>query len=277
MKKWTIDKIFQALFFVLLVVVLIYAYFTFCFSIGNTRTFFMEIFLSLINGLFLALVVFVAGMFLEEKRKKELKAENQNERIITLINLLKNVFRRGKSSWNFTNNTQGFYFDNSRINSLYNLLTENKREWDVFLQGYKKDIDDDNELVESLSGFVKDMEKALINAEELDNKLKSKKLYPALAASMGSGYPVMRDEAKKNTNFAYWIYRATWAGASATEIMFGMSPVTDQQLNIGRNKGLISEANSLGDTAEFKKSVLMVQADRVELEKCLSKIKKLVK
>src|SRR3989344_1785358 len=134
MKNLSIGKTLIIIVSCLVVAVFIYAYFSFRFSDGNIKDFFSELSLSFINGLFLALVVFLAGIFLEEKRGKELKKVVLVEKLTIFNNLLKNTFQRGKSNWNFSNRTPTFYFDNDWINPLYDLLIQNNREWEVFIQ-----------------------------------------------------------------------------------------------------------------------------------------------
>lgn len=275
MKNLSIGKILTIIIACLLVVIFIYAYFTFCFPDGNIKDFFSELSLSFISGLFLALVVFLAGIFLEEKRKKELKKVALAEKLTILENLLKNTFQRGKSNWNFSNRTPTFYFDNDWINPLYDLLTHNNREWEVFIQEYKKSISNHNDLIDELNDFIKHMDIALINAEKLDNKLKFVKISPELAASLSSGFRGDRIEAKKSAEFSFWIFRAAWAGANSTEIMFGIAFFTEQQLRFQRIEGLSGEAISLGDTDEYKELVKKLKSSKKKISKKITIIKKL--
>lgn len=275
MKKISVNKILFILAFIIIGMIAAYAYLSFCFADGSSKIFFSEIVLSLINGLVLALMVFVAGIFIEEKRRKEIKAQEGDLEIQKLTNILKNVFNRGKSLWNFTNRTPTFYFDDSWINPLYELLTQNKRDWDTFLREYRID-DDKNVFSQELIEFVDTMELALINAEKLDNSLRKIKLNPGLAASMGSGYPGDRNEAKQDTEFGYWVLRATWAGLNSTEVLFGMPMATDRQLKIEKIEGLMIEATSLSETAEFCALVVKLKTDRRKLDSKLKRIKKAI-
>lgn len=276
MKKISVvNKIWLILALIIIGLIVAYAYLSFYVVDGSSKTFFSEIVLSLINGFVLALMVFVASILIEEKRRKEIKAQEGDLEILKLTNILKNVFNRGKSLWNFTNRTPTFYFDDSWINPLYDLLTQNKREWDTFLREYRID-DDKNVLSQELIEFVDIMELALINAENLDNSLRKIKLNPSLAASMESGYSADRNEAKQNSEFGYWVFRATWAGLNSTKILFGMTVATDRQLKIERIDGLMIEAISLGETDDFSELVLKLKKDRKRMEIKLKKIKKVI-
>lgn len=276
MKKISVvNKIWLILAFIIIGLIIAYAYLSFCVADGSSKTFLSEIVLSLINGLVLALMVFVAGIFIEEKRRKEIKAQEGDLEILKLTNILKNVFNRSKSLWNFSNRTPTFYFDDSWINPLYDLLTQNKREWDTFLREYIVD-NHENELANELVKFVDLADLALINAEKLDNNLRKIKLNPGLAASMASGFQGDRNEAKQNSEFGYWVYRGAWAGLNSTEVLFGMPAATDRQLKMERIEGLMTEATSLSEMTEFSELVSKLKSDRKKLDSKLKKIKKVV-
>lgn len=276
MKKISVNNILFILAFSIFLLILFYAYISFCLSDGSLKTFGSDIVLSLINGLFLALVVLVAGIFIEEKRRKEIAIQTGEEEIAKLKNILKNVFNRAKSSLNFLNRTPTFYFDDNWINPMYELLTQNKREWDTFLQEYYRS-NPSSKIAEELLNFIEGMERALINAEKLDNNLVRIKLNPGLAASMESGFPGDRINAKNETEFAFWVFRATWAGADSTNIMFGMPSATDQQIRFEKIEGLMNQAASLAKTKEFSEIFTQLQSDRKKLDTLIKRINKLVK
>ena len=154
MKKISVNNILFILVFSIFLLILFYAYLSFCLSDGSLKTFVSDIVLSLINGLFLALVVLVAGIFIEEKRRREIAIQTGEEEIAKLKNILKNVFNRAKSSLNFLNRTPTFYFDDNWINPMYELLTQNKREWDTFLQEYLRS-NPSSKIAEELLNFIR--------------------------------------------------------------------------------------------------------------------------
>ncbi len=271
--KISVNNILLILALFILILIAVYAYLSFCLTDGSLKTFSADIVLSLINGLFLALVVFVAGIFIEEKRRKEIEIQSGNEELSKLRNILLNVLNRGKSSWNFSNRTPTFYFDNTWTMPLYDLLIQNNREWDTFLREYATD-NPDSEIARELISFVDIMEQALINTEKIDNSLRRIKLNPGLAVSMQSGYSGDRIDAKKNTEFTFWVFRASWAGANSTETMFGMPSATDQQISFEKIEGLMKEATSLGETKEFGDLIKQLREDGRKLEKLLKTIKK---
>ncbi len=275
MESLSTKRILGLIIIFLLVLVGVYAYITFYLFDGEIKTFSSELILLVINGFFLALAVLLLGIFLEESRVKELKKEKLSEKLTILENLIKNTFQRGKSNWNFSNRTPTFYFDDDWINSLYDLLTHNNREWEVFIQEYKKHINDNN-LVDELNAFIREMDLALINTEKLDSKLKFEKIGPELAASFSSGYRGDRLDAKENAEFGFWIFRATWAGANATKIMFGFAPFTEQQIKFERIEGLSSNAITLGEAKGYKELVSKLKFSKKKLSKKITTIKKLI-
>lgn len=276
MKKISVvNKIWLILSLIIIGLIVTYAYLSFYVVDESSKTFFSEIVLSLINGLVLALMVFVAGIFIEEKRRKEIRSQEGDLEILKLTNILKNVFNRSKSLWNFSNRTPTFYFDDSWINPLYDLLTQNKREWDTFLREYIVD-NHENKLANELVKFVDLADLALINAEKLDNNLRKIKLNPGLAASMASGFQGDRNEAKQNSEFGYWVYRGAWAGLNSTEVLFGMPVATDRQLRIEKIEGLIAEATALSETTEFSEIVSKLKKDRKRMESKLKSIRKII-
>lgn len=273
MKKLSTRKILLIVFLWLIASVFGYTYLTFCVQDGDAKDFFSELSLSFINGLCLAMAVFIFGVFIEEARSRELKKEKSNQKLITLTNLINRTFKRSKSSWNFSNKTPTFYFDNEWINPLYSLLTQNNREWDVFIQEYKKDFDR-NALIEELNSFIEEAELALINAETLDSTFLAQKVSPSLAANMRSGYVADRNGAKENAEFDYWVTRATWAGASTAEIMFSFPLFTNQRLIFERIDGISNEAKTLELDVYFKDLINKLKNDRKNLNKKISAIRK---
>ncbi|MBT3249832.1 MAG: hypothetical protein HN846_00080 [Candidatus Pacebacteria bacterium] len=269
-------RVLAVISFLLFLLIIIYAYLSFCFSNVLVKGFLTEITLQLMGGFFLALAVLISGIFLEERRAKELKINDLNDRLIVLQNLVSSNFDRGKSSWNFSNRTPSFYFDNNWIVPIYDLLTQNDRRWEVFLHESIKLLDDPTELILELNKFIILMNKSLINAEKLDNELKLSIVGPGLAASLGSVYVVDRNEAQKNAEFKFWIFRATWAGANSTEILFGYSHFSQVQLKINRIESLMVEALSLDSGYECVKLIKKLKADRKKLVKQVSQIKKII-
>jgi len=276
MSNFSTKKILGLVITLLIGLIFAYAFLTFCFPSGNIRDFFSELSLTFINGFVLALAVLLLGIFLEESRVKELKKEKLSGNLSILKNLIKNTFQRGKSDWNFVNRTSTFYFDDDWINPLYDLLTQNNREWEIFLQEYKEHFNDNN-LIEGLDEFIKKMDLALINTEKLDSKLKFQKIGPELSASYQSGYRGDRLQAKRNAEFEFWIFRATWAGANTTKIMFGFAPFTEDQIIFERIEGLSNEASSLAKTEEYKKLVSKLKSDKTELSRKIEAIRTLIK
>lgn len=275
MKKWLSKYILYIVLFALFIFLVVYLYANFFFCDENLKKIISDLSLSFITGFILALGVYIVSTRLEESRKEEFRKVVLKEKLYILKNILKNVFQRAKTNWNFSNRTPTFYFDNDWINPLYDLLTQNNREWEVFLQEYKKIIGNNN-LVNKLNDFIINMDSSLINAEKLDNNLKFKKLSPELAVSLKSGFPCDRSEAKKNTEFAFWIIRATWAGANSTEIMFGIALFTDNQLLIERIEGLMTEAESLSAKDDFQKFIKEVNNDKKKLNKTIILIRKII-
>jgi len=231
--------------------------------------------LQFISGFVLALSVVLIGILLQEKRESDVKKSKLIEDSKALENILKNVFKRGASNWNFRNSGPTFYFDIGWINSLYSLLTENSRFWDLHIQEYLKQINSEDKLNLKLASFINCMETALIDAEKLDNKLKFSRISPALAASMGSGYSVDRDEAQKRAEFDFWIYRATWAGANATQIMFGFSFFTQQQLTIEKIQSIVNEAKALAKEKNYKELIDELGKNQKKLDSHIKNIEKL--
>lgn len=275
MKKWIFKNIEISSLVILSIFLVIFFYSIFYLPDGNLRRFVSDLSLSFITGFILSLGVSVAGTRLEESRKIESRRAELVEKLDVLKNLLKNLFQRAISGWNFSNRTPTFYFDKCLINSLYSLLIQNNREWDVFLQEYRAVVGD-NELINKLDSFLVNMDKALINAENLDNKFIFSRLSPSLAASMGNGFPSFRTEAKNNSEFEYWVTRATWAGANTTEILFGIAPFTDKQLVMQRIEGLANEAINLGGSVDFMNLVKTITRDKKKLNKTVESIHKLV-
>lgn len=159
------------------------------------------------------------------------------------------------------------------INPVYELLTKNNREWKTVLLEYEGPVD--AEIVKELVNFIELMDLALINTEKVDSEFEGL-LNADLAASMGSSYLGDRTEAKKNTTFAYWVHRATWAGADLTQITFGMPIATDQQISIEKVSSLISEAESLIQKDNLSKLVKKYKTDKKRLMAKLRRIKELI-
>lgn len=276
MKKIFINLSLVRIIILFLITIAIYSYSVFCIPEGNLHTFLSGLSSSFIEGFFLALAVFFVSIFLEEKRKERVRKNEQTKKIKTLINLLKNTFRRAKSNWNFSNRSSTFYFDNNWINPLYDLLTRKDRDWEIFFQEYKESADGKNDLVNELSSFIYEMDLALINTETLDKKLESIKLGPELAASMRSGFISDRNGAQNRAEFCFWVYRATWAGANTTEITFGIPLFMNQQIREERIEGLYNEAITLGETKEFKETIGKLNSSKTKLNKKIVKIKKII-
>lgn len=272
MKNISVNRILILLIIFLVLFIVAYAYVSLC-DFGYTKSFLPELILSLINGLVLALVVFIAGIFIEEKHREETRQEETQSKVISLKKVLKNVFRRAKSRYNFRNQGPSFYFDDSWLNPAYDVLTKNNREWETILTEYKGIVD--TEIVCELTKFIELMDLALINTEKIDSELESM-LDAGLSASMGSPYSGDRIEAKKGRTFAYWVYRATWSGADLTRIVFSMPNATDQQISIEKVSGLIGEAESLVQKDNFSSLIKQYNLDKKKLITSLKKIEKLV-
>lgn len=243
----------------------------------HAQTIISELSLQFISGFSLASAVLIIDVYLQEKKEKanrKLKLEGNRA---TLVNILKNVFKRGESHWNFANPGPTFYFDIGWINPLYDLLTQNNRYWDLHIQDYLNEADDGDKLYKKLYSFINQMEISLIEAEKIDNKLKFSILSPALAASLGSGYPVDREEAQKRAEFEFWIYRATWAGISPTQILFDFALFTKQQLMFERIQSISNEAVATIDKKDYKKLTESLKSSQQKLTSEVEGIRKLSK
>jgi hypothetical protein len=242
----------------------------------NLPEYFSNISGELRNGLLLALIVSTASKLLEETRAKKASQDQARHKISILVGLLKNTFRRRKSGWNFRNESPSFYFDSDWINPLYDLLTHNSREWEVFLQEYNNRFANDNDLIEALDEFIKLMDNALINGEKLDSTLRDKIIAPTLAASLSSGFKGDRLSAKSDAQFSYQVSRAAWAGANSTEILLSIPLFTDQQLLIEKVERIYKKATSQDNDQELKNLINSVVNAKKRLSKQVTKIRRLL-
>jgi len=271
--KSIFSKILIFLVVLLIFIVLVFGYISFCVADNTVKNFFSELVLSFINGLVLALVVVITGILIEEKYRAEAQQERYQQRITTLKKILKNVFRRAKSRYNFKNHAPNFYFDNSWLNPTYELLINNNREWQTILLEY--DRSSDVKFVNELVDFIELMDLALINTEKIDSKIESI-LNAGLAASMDSSYLGDRINAKESSIFAYWVYRASVAGADLTGIVFGMPTATNQQISIKKVKGLMNEAETLIQKKDLSVSIKQYKQDKKKLLALLKRVEKLI-
>lgn len=200
--------------------------------------------LEFISGGALAAAIVVVGYLLEKNWEKNAEKRKIDSEISNLISRLKNNFRRGKSSWNFSNRGPTFYFDTGWINPTYDLLTSENGKWEASIYQYSDYHEKETLLIKVLKSFVESMELSLIDAERLDKKLVESIISPKLAASMGSGYSADRASAQLDGELEYWVTRAAWAGASATEIIFGLARYTTSQLTIQKVQSLCDSAEA---------------------------------
>lgn len=269
-------KLITIVIVLLLIFIVIFIYSILWITNPHAQTIISELSLQFISGFWLALAVLVINVYLQEKREKANRRLKFEGNKATLVNILKNVFKRGESHWNFANSGPTFYFDIGWINPLYDLLTQNNRYWDLHIQDYLHEVNIGDKLYKKLYNFISQMEISLIEAEKIDNKLKFSILSPALAASLGSGYPVDREEAQKRTEFEFWIYRAAWAGISPTQILFDFALFTKQQLMFERIQSISDEAMATIDKKDYKKLIGSLKNNQQELASKVEGIQKLL-
>lgn len=192
-------------FFLFLLSILIYWYL----SQSDPKKFFQDIDLAILNGLILASIASIIGLYFQRIWSDDLEKRELKKDLALLQKLAQRIFIRDKSGWNFNNKTSKFYFDGSWINSLYSLFIDDNRQWEKFLLSYKNSFEKNvPNLIKMTSDFLNEMEIALIEAERLDSKLRSEIINPSIAAKKESGYRADRDQADYEAQFDYLVYRA---------------------------------------------------------------------
>ncbi|MBP9797890.1 hypothetical protein KBC70_01960 [Candidatus Woesebacteria bacterium] len=267
-------KIAIIVFLLLITSISAYYYEVFCLKPGPNKTFLENLTLEFIGGFLLAVLVLIFGFFFQKGWEDKQAKMTLKINLKLLKKSINRLSKRHESIWNFSNEGPTFYFDGSRINQLYELLTTKDRYWEQVLIAYQdKSLSDDDYIVADLLKFLDQAEEALIIAERLDTTLKKQIIHPALAHKKESGFSSDRDHADIEAHLDYLVYRAAWINIDNTQILFGISPVVRKQINLPIIEGIQKKAEELKDrNTDLKRLVIQLNKARSNLIAILKKI-----
>lgn len=254
-----------------------YIFSTYCIQDTKLQTAVSGISLEIISGGALGFAVLIAGFLLERNWEKNAEISKIDSEITSLTSRLKNNFRRGKPRWNFSNRGPSFYFDIGWVNPTYDLLSSDNGRFETIIYQYENSHQKTRPLIRHLKSFIELMELTLIEAEKLDQKLIESVISPKVAAVMSSGYLADRNSAQLEADLEYWITRASWAGVTPTEIIFGLARHTRSQLTIERVENLSNTAQDLIKRDKTIKTLVKnIQSGQRSMNKQITTIRKLL-
>lgn len=181
--------------------------------------------MQLISGVLLVIVVFVITNQLQKNWATEEIKGKSKEQFALLKKEIERTFERSMPEWNFSNQTPTFYFDNSWINPVYELLTNNNRRWEMEIIRYKKSVNESEPLAKILLSFIDNVETGLRLAEKTDAHLTQRYKAPDLAAAKDSDNSVDGVAIEKIENFKYLIYRSQVLDIEKDKILFRLALV----------------------------------------------------
>lgn len=225
--------------------------------------------LQVLSGFIFALIVFLIGKHIEEKRNLENRVISLKQNQGILIKLLRSLFTRRISPLNFANEGPNFYFDRGRINQVNDLLTDNNRYWQKHIVEYLEIVDHKDLLSTALNGFIDKVDEGLINVEKLDSALRHE-LYLELRKYVTATGQF--DSKKATVLYKLFIYRATWAGATEDEILTGYifhSPLPTNDINV---KNAWHEAKEMGKNISVQEYLNQYQKDYKMLTNMVTEI-----
>lgn len=226
---------------------------------------------TLLGSFFFGCLIFL----FEQKFREEVQKKQVSDDINVLKKIIKRMYERNESSWNFSNHGPSFYFDGSRFNQLHDILTNDHRYWENKLLVFKSFFGEKDKLVNKLVEFLNKFELALIHAENLDNELKSTIIAPENAAEKGQFHHEHELlQANENAKLKYFVFRASWLNINSTQILFGVTLSTTTHLPIIKLDSLSKEAQTSLEKYQSLNTLLkIVLKDRAELMKLINRIK----
>ncbi len=250
------------------VLFILYVFIALCVTNANVREF-LPLIVEIFGSLVLASIVFIFSKRVEQDIIDQTHRNKLKRDFKSLSNQMKRMLDRRTSRWNFSNLGPSFYFDNSKINQLYDLLIHDSRRWENLLVDYIsvfKPIK--SHISRKLVYFLECTDNALVAAEKVDSYHFETRIAPALAAGKDSPYKADRESAENTERYNYLIHRAVFIEIAETEVLFGLAEIPNIRTGLSIIRGSMKEAtNALSSDKDLSKFVNKLREFRSNLQK----------